>query len=195
MKRTCLALLAFTLSCSLAAQVDKKNEISIGIGISSNEIPHNAIKNIISDMFNGESKISTNDKKRSGFYGSYKYRINKSWALGSTVTYKYFKQESTFDGIYSKYTQNFYGINLECQYTYLTKRVFRMYVLAGTGVYTCKESFKIFGEEERKASTQATAFTYQLSPLCFEVGTTIGAKLEYGYGYKGIASAGFYMRF
>ncbi len=175
---------------------DKKHEISVGLGISGGEMPDRILKDIISGMSGAENNFSTDDKKRSGFYLSYKYHFNKRWSAGTTLTYKHLTKEKSVNTTETKYRQNFYGINLECQYTYLNKRMFRMYALGGIGVYTCRESLRIVEKaDQNRTSDHTTDFTYQISPLCFEIGTNIGFKMEYGYGYKGIGSAGVYVCF
>lgn len=193
MRKLFLLLLALAATCQLMAQEGKKSEISIGIGFSADDI--NFVKQILLTMQDIDHKLEVDDKKRSGFYLLYKYCLNKRWAVGTTLTYKGRKKEQTSGDDRAKYTQNYFGINLEGRYTYFYKRIFRMYALAGVGVYTCHEKLRRYGSNEIKLTNNTTNFTYQISPLCLEIGTNIGGKLEYGYGYKGIASAGFYIRF
>lgn len=195
MRKVFFTLLMIACASSLTAQSSKKHELSIGVGISSGELPNNLLENGITEMLGGENQISTDDKKRSGFYVSYKYHFNKRWALGTSLTYKHLKKENTQNNLTAKYRQNFYGINVEGQYTYLSKRIFRMYALVGAGIYICKEQLRWLGDVESSGSDRTIDFTYQVSPLCFEVGRNVGAKMEYGYGYKGIGSVGFYVRF
>ena len=193
MKKILLLLLILTATCQLMAQNQKKNELSIGFGFSANDV--NFIEQIVLELTDIENQFETNDKKRSGFYLSYKYHFSKRWAAGTTLTYKHRKRERTTNEANAKYIQNFYGANLEGQYTYIQKRVFRMYALAGIGIYTCDETLRKYGTETSKIANHTAAFTYQISPVCLEVGANIGGKLEYGYGYKGIGSIGLYVRF
>lgn len=194
MKKILLLLLVLTAACQLMAQSEKKkNEISIGFGVSANDV--NFVEQLILELTDIEDQLDTNDKKRSGFYLSYKHHITNRWAAGATLTYKYRNRERTSNETTAKYSQSFYGINLEGQYTYIQKRIFRMYALAGIGIYTCNEVLRKYGAEPSKLTEHTTAFTYQISPVCLELGTNIGGKLEYGYGYKGIGSLGFFVRF
>ncbi|WP_455672811.1 outer membrane beta-barrel protein [Phocaeicola sp.] len=195
MKRTILLLSALILSCHLMAQPDiRRNEFAFGIGYAEG----------ITNMFSGEKIIeyilrkdwkSTNDKKHSGLYLSYKYHFNSRWALGTTLTHKGKNQEGRFNEERSKYAIKFYGVNLEGQYTYYNHRIIRMYALAGAGVYTCKEKLRTSGTKNSEEKETTTGFTYQVSPLCVEVGTYVGIKAEVGYGYKGIIGMGLYYRF
>lgn len=194
MKKALVALLILTLAGqSLKAQNIKKNELNIGFGMSSNELPNNLLKNGLLDMI-GKGQVNTDDKRHSGWFLSYKYNFNEKWALGSSVTYKYYYKEKTKNEIKSKYTQNYLGIALEGQYSFFRRRDFRMYSLVGAGACICRESFHN-GETHTKASDNSTRFTYQISPLCFEFGNNYGIKLEYGYGYKGIGAIGAFVRF
>lgn len=202
-KKTYLILLTLILAYPLTAQQVKRHEISIGFGLSEDATFYKIVEKMIADMFTFENDVTINDKKKSGFYLSYKYLFNKRWSAGATLTYKYSKEEQNVNTIINttkktkrvKYSQNYYGINLESQYTYLNRRIFRMYALGGVGVYTCKEFFrKTENGKQHHFSDYTTKLTYQISPLCFELGTYIGAKMEYGYGYKGIGSIGLYLR-
>lgn len=196
MRKILLIFCVIAITCPLAGQNNKKHELSIGLGISGGKMPDKVLKDVITGMLNIENRFSTDDKKRSGFYLSYKYHLNERWSAGTTLTYKHLTQKRSSNTIEARYIQNFYGINLECQYTYLSRRIFRMYVLGGAGIYTCKESLRrTENTKPAHSSEQTTDFTYQISPLCFEIGTNIGLKMEYGYGYKGIGSLGAYIRF
>lgn len=180
----------------LSAQEIKKHDLTIGLGISGGEMPKKVLKDIVNETLNSEHNFSTDDKKRSGFYLSYKYRFNQRWSAGTTLNYKQLTEKKASNAIDAKYSQNFYGLNLEAQYYYLNKTYFRMYILGGVGIYTCKESLrKIKNANKDRTTDHTTSFTYQISPLCFEVGTDLGLRMEYGYGYKGIGSIGVYTRF
>ncbi len=177
MKKIFLLLLALTAAYQLIAQSEKKkNELSIGYGVSADDV--NFIKQLLLELTDIENQFETNDRKRSGFYLSYKYHFAKRWAVGATLTYKHRYREQRSNEAIAKYTQNFYGINLEGQYTYIQKRIFRMYALAGIGIYTCNETLRRYGAQTDKLTEHTTAFTYQLSPVCLEFGTNIGGKVE-----------------
>lgn len=199
MKKALLLLLVLTFATNLIAQQEErklgKNEFSVGLGIASDAFPESMLEELFSTLLSKELNSSIDDKKRSGFYFGYKYYFNGRWALGSTLTYKHMYKSRTKNETKQKYTQSFYGINLEGRYTYLNKRIFRMYAVAGAGIYNCREVLRKSGDEPLRATDNTVKFTYQLSPLCLELGTNVGGRMEYGYGYKGIGSIGFYVRF
>lgn len=179
----------------------RKHEFTLGLGLSKDVFSSLSIdkifSNIIADMLSKELTYhNTKATNRSGFHLGYAYNFNQRWAVGATLFYKVYDKSHSRYQVESTYKENFYGGAIEGRYTYLNKRVFRMNSLLGVGIYGYHQEWKRRDQDTaERVSDTSTKFTYQISPLCMEIGTFIGLKLEYGYGYKGIASGGLYYKF
>lgn len=175
-----------------------KHDLSIGLGLSTDVFNNMNLRHIVGVMtsFDEIDNDDTNATARSGYFLSYRYHFDRPWTVGATVFYKPYKENLGQDKTDNHYWQYLTGLTFEGTYTYVNKRVFRMYALAGTGPYWVRQKWQHTEKEATTCDTQSSVrLTWQLSPLCLEVGKSVGIRMEYGYGYKGIGSLSLYARF
>lgn len=191
-----LLFLTTTFTPSFAQDGERKNELSIGFGIT-NDAKINWIKEIDKIISADDLHENTNAMRHSGMFIAYKRHINSRWAVGATAFYKTSDKSRTRGESHEKYSQDYYGLAAEGQYRYLRRGFFSLYGLVGGAVYTCKEDYSESQSDKQSMSehrTHSPKWAFQLSPVGIELGKNIGGKIELGYGYKGIVSGAFFVK-
>ena len=160
-----------------------KNEIYGGAGIFSVPELGDVFGNAISLIIPG-TKIGNSNATGAISLG-YRFHINRKWAFGISGVFE--NINDTYIMPPEKYSYRIITAMADVHYYYIHKRAFQLY----SGVYAGVADWKTSGS----INDHSDQFAFQVTPLGFRVGKTIGVFGEAGFGYRGVFAAGISARF
>ncbi len=114
-------------------------------------------------------------------------------SIGLTYAHTKNSAEINYNNVPSgKSIVNYHTIAGELQYNYISKPFFRLYGIVGLGYTNYTEKYEPTAGTSEKNS--AGHFNFQVSPIGFKLGNTVGIYGEVGFGYKGLFNGGLYVR-
>ena len=209
MKKTCVFLLSLLLAFPVAgrAQADDipRNEIMLGMGFSTSNMPWSLGNEYDYDiMYASDSPLKTYRKLKVYEDGSEQspcfsvgYRRDVEWgrwfAYGLTVSYEREKcdwKERLTGRTKVTDIESYFTVMPTLRFYYLRHRGFRMYAEAGIGASLGHEKFHYsnYSRDQIKLTGQLTAFGIQ-------VGKRVFFSTELGYGCLGVVRMGLGCRF
>lgn len=195
MKKLILALAAL-LTVTISAQAQdrlKHHEIAAGYGFLGTSEMISIFSDVLATAITGGNYSKTDNKWSGNLIASYKFTPTNRLALG--LTYAYTRNTATInvhDVPSGTSTTNYHTLAAEVQYNYISREYFRLYSGVGAGITSYTERY-----EPNAGSTEkntAGHFNFQLSAIGIKFGNRIGAMAEAGFGYKGLLSAGLFVR-
>lgn len=193
MKKFFLFILSsvFILS-SLKAQ-EYEHEIELGVGVwSSNQIV-TAFSDIIVTALPLGIKME-NSTDIGEFHLGYKYSMTERFGLGSIFSFNYGYADGAVNSIKTgEFKRYFYTIAVEGDFKYIDNPNFKLYSLLGLGVTYYHQNYKEIGSNGTEKNDELY-FNFQITPIGVKFGNRIGGFVEAGFGYRGILSAGLFVR-
>ncbi|MDR0835717.1 MAG: hypothetical protein LBN11_03935 [Tannerella sp.] len=177
-----------------AQEDERKHEISIGIGVWSTSNLSFALGDALVNAIDFAGNVKFEDQTASPAYHiSYKYFPTQKFSIGATMTAGSEKATGRIENQYDGSLKRIYSnIAIEPAYTYLNRKYFKLYVLAGVGLLYLHQDYTPNNGNKNKQSLYTADF--QITPIGIKVGNTLGAYLEGGIGYKGIVSIGLFYK-
>ncbi|MDR0811548.1 MAG: hypothetical protein LBN23_04685 [Paludibacter sp.] len=144
------------------------------------------------------------DIKYTGDFGlTYRYNISDRFAVGATALYGQSNynaydvnnlEQRVFMG---KGVTSFTTIAAEAKLNYYSNDILSLYGFLGAGATLWNYKY-----EKKAGSTEpepvkiapATMFNFQVTPFGISVGKKVGGFAEVGFGYKGLAAVGIFVR-
>lgn len=211
LKRTlllfCTALLATT---TVYAQRDIKEEDWSGnpyeygrnteymlsfhdISLSYGFLTMNDITDIMKELFQYSlAAAPTNGFMRTGSMNlGYTYRLTPSITVGGLFGYS--GNSGSIEGTASKVVTNYYSLMPQMKLEWYRKKAWTLYSRLALGVVIANATHQT-GTAIDNSITAAT-FTFQVSPIGVELGRTIAAFAEAGFGATGVLTIGVRTRF
>jgi hypothetical protein len=172
------------------AQTMSRNEVQIGAGIYANEhVAMDMLENFVRSLFGSEPK-TLEPKTMANL--SYYYRVKPKIAVGMGIGYN----SAEYRGMHEKANKPGYRTKtavmaFEMKLYYKEKDNVSLYGGAGFGNFYRQDQLISYPDQ----TYSDTAITFQITPLGIRLGKRVGAFVELGYGYKGIANVGVSGRF
>ena len=187
------ALFIVTLPFGLSAQVNR-HEINAGVGLfTTSEIVDIFADVLTTGLTNGAYR-SSNSTYTGAFHLGYKYRLSDRISAGATVLYEHSKSDALLnDEEKGEFKNNYYTLAAEMDYRYLSKGNLSLYGTLGAGATLYAQKYAANNGD--KDSNDTVHFNFQVTPIGIKYGSKIGVFMEAGFGYKGILSAGAFIRF
>ena len=200
MKKTLLVAIALFAALSVNAQneVEKKNEISIGYGIGTRADAEYAIGSILTAVTTVGNMEVNNIGNSGAFSLEYVHRFNHVIGIGGIIS----GQQETGD-LYSGVTKcgdiktNYYELMPEIKFNWLNTKYVTLYSKLAGGLRYSHEIYTYDpteGEGEID-KTDDEDFSFQISAIGLELGSTISGFTELGYGDQGILIVGLKCKF
>lgn len=195
MKKLIVVLICL-LPATLSAQAQdrlKHHEISAGYGFLGTSELVGIFSDILATTITGGNYSKTDNKWSGNLIASYKFTPTSRLGLG--ITYAHTRNTATInvhDVPSGKSTTTYHTLAAEVQYNYISREYFRLYSGVGAGITSYTEKY-----EPNTGSTEkntAGHFNFQISAIGIKFGNSIGAMAEVGFGYKGLFSAGLFVR-
>ncbi|RUT72211.1 hypothetical protein D0817_00910 [Flavobacterium cupreum] len=192
-------VLSVLLLCATIAKAQdtEKNEIRVGYSdatfIQLGDGFADAFSNAIVSGLSGVKYKDAKNKTIGMFEAGYRYNINERLKIGGDLSY--LKSEDTFKAStanaksVTRNTNYLMGL-ATVEFSYIRTSLLNFYGSGGLGIIS--GSIK---ETGGSYSSNEVGFAYQINPAGLRVGKKLGAFVELGYGYKGIATAGINYRF
>ena len=192
-----IALFA-ALSVNAQNKVEKKNEISIGYGIGTRADAEYAIGSILTAVTTVGNMEVNNIGNSGAFSLEYVHRFNHVIGIGGIIS----GQQETGD-LYSGVTKcgdiktNYYELMPEIKFNWLNTKYVTLYSKLAGGLRYSHEIYTYDpteGEGEID-KTDDEDFSFQISAIGLELGSTISGFTELGYGDQGILIVGLKCKF
>lgn len=195
MKKLILALvclLAATLSLQAQDRL-KHHEIAVGYGFLGTSEMIGIFSDVLATAITGGNYAKTDNKWSGNLIASYKFTPTSRLGLGLTYAHTRNSADIAVHNVPSgTSTTNYHTLAAEAQYNYINRTFFRLYAVVGAGITSYTERY-----EPNAGSTEkntAGHFNFQVSPIGIKFGNRIGGMAEAGFGYKGLFSAGLFVR-
>lgn len=190
MKRL-LLISALLYSVVINAQ-EKKSEFDFGVGfVSSNQVI-GTLSNVIISGINPNID-SFNEKYYGPYYVGYRYSIANRVSIGLMFIYDFTKADAKDGEVkVGKFNNTYYTGVLELDFKYINTDNFKLYSLIGGGATIYHQKYSEIGGTKHVNSINFANF--QFTPIGIKFGDRFGGYLEAGFGYKGILSAGLFLR-
>jgi len=195
MKKLILFLISF-LSVTIAAQAQdrlKHHEIAVGYGFLGTSEMIGIFSDVLATAITGGNYSKTDNKWSGNLIASYKFTPTSRLGLG--ITYAHTRNTAIInihDVPSGKATTNYHTLAAEVQYNYISRGYFRLYSGVGAGITSYTEKYE--PNSGSKEKNTAGHFNFQVSPIGVKLGNRIGGMAELGFGYKGLFSAGLFVR-
>lgn len=189
-------VLALGFVATVNAQ-ESRHEIRVGIGYLSTDEFANTFTDILGIVM---TDGLYNPKTVGGLYVnphvSYKYKINRTFSVGSTFVYTSICTNllSTGGVVEERESYQFFTLAVDGYVNYLQRGRFKLYGTLGVGCTMINQRNYDISENKKSAQNQFH-LNFQVSPIGVQFGDMISGFLELGFGYKGIVSAGVAYRF
>lgn len=179
--------------CAQAQDKLKHHEISAGYGFLGTSELIGTFSDILATTITGGNYSKTDNKWSGNLIVAYKFTPSSRLGLG--ITYAHTRNTATInihDVPSGKSTTTYHTLAAEVQYNYISREYFRLYSGVGAGITSYTEKYKpnTGGTEKNTAGH----FNFQISAIGIKFGNSIGAMAEVGFGYKGLLSAGLFVR-
>ncbi|HLV41788.1 MAG TPA: hypothetical protein VKY37_05890 [Brumimicrobium sp.] len=192
-----LILLLFTIGI-LNFSYGQNHQISAGAGVLSSNSVFNALssigKNIAGSAFNGSTL--SNSKYLGDFRVTYAYSPLNWLAVGATFSYAQSSHDHIKNNVVIGHQSiDYYTIAGEAKFYYIKKEHVRLYGLLGAGATFANQEDRMTSNNQAE-NREFKFLNLHLSPIGVEAGAeNFGGFFELGFGYRGFASIGAFLRF
>lgn len=200
MKKSIIVLSLMISAFAATAQETEKHELRAGIsdatGVALATSLVDEIPNAIIDAIFG-TKVKYDKNNTLGMFElGYRYRLSDRIKIGADVSYIQMDRSynRTFDEVATRYKgrDQYLMILPTAEFAYIKTPLLTFYGTAAAGILLGRATDR---SSDKPVIYHSTFFAYQVNPVGLRVGKKIGAFAEFGYGYKGIATAGVSLRF
>ena len=194
MKKIATLIIAITCATAVMAQeVEKRHEITGGIGLLSHTQVTSFVVDMVGTIFTGGLYMQMDSYHILTPNVSYRYWFTNHYALGAGFAFdansvRVRRDGETVDNMH-RYKRYFSTFAVENTFGYMKKPSFQLYGQLGLGATFISIPGNSYSIEK------VPFFNFQVTPLGMRIGKDYAGFLEFGYGYKGIINAGFSARF
>ena len=184
--------IVFGFAITGPAQEKGTSDISFSVGAATSTDLANLFTDVLTGGFTG-GQITTQNMNAGPTFGlTYRYAVAKRWMVYADGFYQKMSQDVYVSGAKNgELDYSYITVGLGTDYRYISSSFFQMY--SGIAVAYTSESVDYSGPG---SSPNGDGFVnYQLNALGFRVGKSLAGFAEFGFGYKGIASAGISYQF
>jgi hypothetical protein len=216
MKNKLLIILISLFMVSYTAKAADKDyklcEVQLGYGLVSYDGMMIRLAHLVDNLeqsFTQYYEIPMSSFKRYGDVSfSFKFRPANRIMIGATLIWTgtksdvcnrtYIEGEKAIQMGTLNY--NFFTPAIDLNVLYIAKEKFKLYGDLGLG-YTIglidykNVEYKFSHNPDKKARKMYNHFNFQFSPIGFKFGNRAGGFVEFGFGYRGIISGGFFANF
>ncbi len=196
MRKTVFLICLFSVFIQGIVQAQEpKQEISLGYGLS----PTSEFIDFFSDLTFFMVSLAQYEKRNYSTFGTltlgYRYQLNKRWSIGAAAGYSASSGEIWLFGqrtgdVHVRY----YTLAAEADFRYINKAKLKLYSSAGLGLTYRDERYRPSVSTESPSKHNDMLFDFQITALGIKYGARAGFFGSVGFGYRGLAQAGLFVR-
>ncbi len=186
-----LVILVFT-GVQLTGQEKGTEELKIGYGLATSTQLVYDISDIFATVFTDGYATYTDESSYGALNIDYDYSVSNVISIGMSVTYEQIRNNvNSNNKLIGKNIVGFYTFAAEVSFHYVRKQNFQMYSGVGLAYTYGTLKFNSSDPDIDSSDDKVSLGNFNLTGVGVRFGNKFGGFAEFGFGYKGIASAGF----